>query len=203
MEKINEFDDLVDFTLNCYDLTAKYRVFYLNPEEFAECIIGHRLYMHLGIIFMKENLKFLHDIYKDCPDYYTRYKEEIDEFKPADDIEYGRVLKISEAVNSTAACIKLDDLKDLDSPMPFGIINDDYSLFFDIKELKKDVDFVIIINENLFSKKVENDQKLSVIHEAFHIVEHLDGGISHHIFETEPNMVKILNVFINIYIKLN
>ena len=193
MRETSKFDDLIDFTLNYHEKGSKYKVFFLSPEEYAEYQIGNRLYMELGKLFMIENLKFLQNFYKDYPDYHKKYEKNLKEFKTADDIEYGRVQKVSEIIKSRAACIELDDLEDLSSPMPFGVINGEYSLFFEIKNLKNDVDFVIIINEDLFSIQKENDQKRDIIHEAFHIVEYLNGGISHHHMDTEPIIIEILN----------
>lgn len=79
--------------------------------------------------------------------------------------------------------------------MASGIINDEYTLFFENKKLKKDIDFVIIVNEDLFSVQRGNYQKLDIIHEIFHIIKHLNVGISHYHHETEPIIIKLLNEY--------
>ena len=192
MEICNKLNWLVECTLNLNSVSAEYKVICLDEKEFKEFQYGNRAFLQLIVFFSEENFDIFFDIFQEYPDYIAWHIEDVESLLKSFKREYGRLLSLDGLAYSEGACIKLDDLSNTDGFTPFEVIKDIFPIFFDILDMKKDVDFAIVLPKERFMGKRKPDKLTIITHEAYHIVEHKIQKF-HAKGEIDKKVTKIIN----------
>ncbi len=201
MKEINDFDDLVNFTVS-YGLSNHYKVFCLNPEEYKQFYRGQRTYTFLSEVLLSYSIELFQDFIDPC--YLKNYKKTVENLNISEMKEYGGIATLNDLlsddplVGSRACCVTLNKMNPLIFLLPFiwsELIEKEISVFSKICEMGKDLMFVVLIRTDLFcSIKKRNERLEIIVHESIHITEALTGE-SHNRFDLESLVIEILNEY--------
>lgn len=180
MKQINKFNELIDFTLNKYGLSATYKVKCLDKVEYKNFYSFHRFHIFLSRALITEILEFFSDFIEDYG-YLEEYEENVKELNKSEEGEYGSIAPLKALISdnlkeASVACnvsvTKSDPLIYLSPFLPQDSMKDQIGIFSKVCR-GKDQYSIILLRKDLFCSVDQKKNKRSecIAHESIHIVE--------------------------------
>lgn len=192
METNTELNWLVDCILKINKVSASYAIICFDDTEFKLFHLGNRVFVQITNFFIAENFNFLYDFIQYFPDYIRNCIEDEEIILEAEIQEHGKILTIKKLFDTHANCVKLDHFNKTTGLIPYCILKEFCPIYCEIMEMKKKVDFVIVVPKERFNQE-KRSKKLGIMaHEAFHIVEHCTDKF-HTYVEIESKLVELIN----------